>query len=113
MDDLISRAAAIDYCYQLINVEHQQGSDKMNYGWERVSQTETILHHLEIMPSAQPEPQWTSCAKRLPEANGNYLVTGRQGAVNKRKFEDGRWYGNWAVTAWMPLPARYKEDTDD
>ena len=54
MDDLISRQAAIDYCYQLINVEHQQGSDEMNYGQERVNQTETILHHLEFMPSAQP-----------------------------------------------------------
>ena len=55
MSDLISRQAAIDYCYQLINVEHQQGSDEMNYGQERVNQTETILHHLELMPSAQPE----------------------------------------------------------
>ena len=54
MNDLISRQAAIDYCYQLINVEHQQGSDEMNYGQERVAQTETILHHLEVMPSAQP-----------------------------------------------------------
>ena len=55
MNDVISRQAAIDYCYQLINVEHQQGSDEMNYGQERVNQTETILHHLEFMPSAQPE----------------------------------------------------------
>ena len=55
MNDLISRQAAIDYCYQLINAEHQQGSDEMNYGQERVNQTETILHHLEFMPSAQPE----------------------------------------------------------
>ena len=55
MDDLISRQDAIDYCYQLINVEHEQGSDEMNYGQERVNQTETILHHLEFMPSAEPE----------------------------------------------------------
>ena len=55
-EDLISRKEAIDYCYQLINVEHQQGSDEMNYGQERVNQTEAILHHLEFMPSAQPEP---------------------------------------------------------
>lgn len=55
MDDLIKRQDAIDYCYQLINVEHQQGSDDMNYGQERVNQTEVILHHLEFMPSAEPE----------------------------------------------------------
>lgn len=53
--DPIDRQEAIDYCYQLINVEHQQGSDEMNYGQERVNQTETILHHLESMPSVQPE----------------------------------------------------------
>lgn len=53
--NLISRQDAIDYCYQLINVEHQQGSDDMNYGAERVNQTETILHHLEFMASAEPE----------------------------------------------------------
>ena len=56
-NDAVSRQAAIDYCYQLINVEHQQGSDEMNYGQERVNQTETILHHLEFMPSAQPQPE--------------------------------------------------------
>ena len=61
MSDTISRQAAIDYCYQLINVEHEQGSDEMNYGQERVNQTETILHHLEFMPSAQPEI--THCAE--------------------------------------------------
>ena len=54
-EDTISRRAAIDYCYLLINVEHEQGSDEMNYGQERVNQTETILHHLEFMPSAEPE----------------------------------------------------------
>jgi hypothetical protein len=66
--DTISRQQAIDYCYQLINVEHQQGSDEMNYGQERVNQTETILHHLELMPSAQPESkelsEWKADFKR-------------------------------------------------
>ena len=59
-EDLISRKAAIDYCYQLINVEYQQGSDGMNYGQERINQTETILHHLELMPSA--ESDFITCA---------------------------------------------------
>ena len=56
-NDAISRQAVLDYCYQLINVEHQQGSDEMNYGQERVAQTETILHHLEFMPSITPQPK--------------------------------------------------------
>jgi hypothetical protein len=66
---------------------------------------------IEHAPTSEPEPLWTSCAKRLPEVNGDYLVTGRKGAVNKRKFEDGRWYGNWAVIAWKPLPKPWKGET--
>ena len=99
--DLISRQAAI---------EAMDGFNACGYVEEPFEKLEKALKEIS---AAQPEPQWTSRAKRLPEVNGNYLVTGRQGAVNKRKFEDGRWCGNWAVTAWMPLPARYKEDTDD
>ena len=57
------------------------------------------------LPSAQ---QWIPCSERLPDTNGDYLVTGRQGAVNKRGYEDGYWYGNWSVIAWMPLPKPYK-----
>lgn len=54
MTDLISRQAAIDYCYALINAEHLD-NDEMNYAQERVNQTEVILHHLEFMPSAYPK----------------------------------------------------------
>lgn len=71
-DDLIYRKDAIDYCYQLINVEHQQGSDEMNYGQERVNQTETILHHLEFMPSAQPEPK---TGRWLSQVGGGYYCS--------------------------------------
>lgn len=71
--DAISRQAAVDYCYQLINVEHEQGSDEMNYGQERVNQTETILHHLEFMPSAQPERK-----------KGKWLRYGYDGSPNDK-----------------------------
>ena len=56
MADLIDRQAAIDYCYALINAENPSDpSDEWNYSQERINQTEVILHHLEFMPSAQPE----------------------------------------------------------
>ena len=54
--DTISRTAAIDYCYALINAENPSDpSDGWNYSQERINQTEVILHHLEFMPSAQQE----------------------------------------------------------
>ena len=60
------------------------------------------------LPKAEPEQRWIPVTERLPKENGDYLVTGRHGAVNIRKYEDGRWYGNWAVIAWMPLPEPWK-----
>ena len=56
--------------------------------------------------------QWIPCSERMPERNGYYLVTGRQGAVNKRLYQDGYWYGNWAIIAWMPLPEPYRGESD-
>lgn len=58
------------------------------------------------------EPCWIPVSERLPEKNGEYLITGRQGAVNKRRYHDGHWYGNWSVLAWMPLPEPYRESED-
>ncbi len=64
------------------------------------------------LPSAEPEQRWIPVTERLPERTGYYLVTGRQGAVNKRLYQDGYWYGNWTVIAWMPLPEPYKGEQE-
>lgn len=48
--DAIDRDALIDYCLKLIDVERKQGSDVMNYGQERVNQTEAIIDYIEHMP---------------------------------------------------------------
>ena len=68
---------------------------------------------LEYMSAAkvklEEQTRWIPVTERLPEKNGEYLITGRQGAVNKRLYYDGYWYGNWSVLAWMPLPEPYEE----
>ena len=94
--DSISRQAA--YATALAMYVRCDTGDIEDY---RDLMCESIL----ALPSAQ---QWIPCSERLPDTNGDYLVTGRQGAVNKRGYEDGYWYGNWSVIAWMPLPKPYK-----
>lgn len=59
------------------------------------------------------QAKWIPVSERLPEKNGEYLITGRQGAVNKRRYHDGHWYGNWGVLAWMPLPEPYNTESED
>lgn len=73
--------------------------------WIRYKMFENAI---DDAPTVEPQ-RWIPVTERLPEENGDYLVTGRQGAVNKRKYDDGHWYGNWAVVAWMPLPKPFRE----
>lgn len=83
---------------------------------------------------AEAEPRWIPVTERLPEENGLYLVT-VEGSQNGEVFEravdyadfmfsggyidnfntvnDWIEYGEWHVTAWMPLPDPYKEASDD
>ena len=71
------------------------------------------------------EPHWIPCSERLPEENGQYLITIKYKHVND-SYEDvyaehGEWLdGKWDmfcfghcgevedIIAWMPLPEPYK-----
>lgn len=53
-------------------------------------------------------PRWIPVSERLPDKNGRYLVTVKQGYITFGTWVDVA--ENWAqVTAWMPLPQPYKE----
>lgn len=108
MSDLISRADAISVL-------------------DNFTQTDTLGHTprqiVEALPSAQSEPQWISVSEGLPKKDGRYQVT-RHDDVTNTEFIDILWYekntwwnrqatGDYAVTAWMPLPEPYREEGDE
>lgn len=74
---------------------------------------------IKSLPSAQ---QWIPCSKRLPEKEGQYLVTldfewGKEIEMGDWFiFEDG--HGEWVnpnshvTVAWMELPEPYKESEE-
>lgn len=101
-EDAVSREAVLDKAYAYGNGLEPDGFC-------------VDVEDIQALPPVTPKPeqQWIPCSERLPKENGDYLVTGRQGAVNKRKYEDGRWYGNWAVVAWMPLPEPWKGEDNE
>ena len=124
MQDLISRQAVIDRINKLIEVEKKQGTDDWGYGRERVNAYEAMLHFVKseyLYPSVEPERKpgkWIPVSERLPEKDGRYQVT-RYDYVANTEFIDILWYeenqwwnrhstGNYAVTAWMPLPESFK-----
>lgn len=74
--DAIDRDALIDYCLKLIDVERKQGSDVMNYGQERVNQTEAIIDYIEDMPHVnadRPQREWIDC-KEPPSTDRNVFI---------------------------------------
>lgn len=76
---------------------------------------ETAISALE----KQEQDRWVPVSER-PKKDGRYQVT-RLDYVTDTKFIDNLWYekntwwnrqatGDYAVTAWRPLPAPYQED---
>lgn len=54
---LIDADEVLAYCNRLIEVEKKQKTDKMNYGQERVFQTEVIMQHIQtISPTIDARP---------------------------------------------------------
>ena len=86
MDDLISRQAAID-CMVLLQREDEETygvSIPEGFDGDRAAEA------LNRLPSAQ---QWIPCSERLPDKEGEYLVT----------FND-KWHGPRVRTLWYGTP---------
>lgn len=61
----------------------------------------------------EPKPHWIPCSERLPEEEGQYLVTksraGKKSVEFAIYFEIYEWNTADPVVAWMPLPEPWKE----
>ena len=122
MSDLIDRQAAIDAVnsYFGFSVEEEYGS--------------AVQEVINGLPSVQSEPKWIPVTERLPEYETDVLVTvegwykgklidratdlatyWQHGSYidNFETLNDWIEYGEWKVTAWMPLPKPYREETGD
>lgn len=61
---------------------------------------------------------WIPCSKRLPDKEGEYIVTddaGGMATVTTDEFEhytngEPMWLFGQHITAWMPFPEPYKEE---
>lgn len=104
MDRLISLQEAID---ALLKAE----KELPYYDGAQVS-----VNVIKKVPSAQPEPHWIPCSERLPEEEGQYLVTksraGKKSVDFAIYFEIYEWNKADPVVAWMPLPKPWKEEGD-
>lgn len=69
------------------------------------------IEALEMAIKALEQTRWIPVSERLPDKNGEYLVTLKQGFATF-----GIWVGvaeNWEnVIAWLPLPEQYKAEKE-
>lgn len=91
--------------------------------------TQRILDAISALPSAQPEQRWIPCSERMPEENGQYLITVKyehEAGYDDIYAEHGDWSdGEWdmfcfghcgkveSIIAWMPLPDPFREEGDE
>ena len=73
----------------------------------------------ELDSSAQPEQRWIPCSERLPDVDGEYLITKKCFGWDCKEYYESyiAWYGKkggWhkadEVIAWMLLPEPYREE---
>lgn len=85
--------------------------------------TEEQIQEYKAMVEQKSEPvypRWISCSERLPEKNGEYIVSLEDCVYPWASWFNGKWFmlpadgisrdfGEHEVLAWMPLPKPYKE----
>lgn len=73
-------------------------------------------------PTIQPEQRWIPCNERLPEEDGEYLVTLKSDYMHyttkawffvkykiwNKQYDEGGYEAR--ITAWMPTPEPYREE---
>lgn len=75
-----------------------------------------FIKNMENVPAADT-PRWIPVTERLPEEDGDYLVTYTDGGVTgvgssiyiQRVDGSEPYWDYFSVIAWMPLPEPYKE----
>ena len=101
--------------FEWCNTCKEYGQDKhCCHRWTKV-----IRETVEELKQAQPEQRWIPTSERLPEEDGQYLITVKYKHVDgyddiyaeHGEWSDGKWdmsFGHCGevegITAWMPLP---------
>lgn len=77
---------------------------------------DSLQEQYQYCPIIGQTQGWISCDERLPDKNGDYLVTFKMLSfrlVEACTFTDGQWdkFGYEKVLAWQPLPEAYRGET--
>lgn len=121
-EDTISRETVLNVILEDEYIQHHMSGDV----WERI---EDLIRDL---PSIQPEYEWISLTEKSPEESDEYMITWATQDYSHKSFigiaeynviddYEGKWlldnyitdsHPDAKVIAWMPLPERYKAESE-
>jgi hypothetical protein len=100
MIDLIDRAEALAAIERRASDELADANHNYLMGFQDAAEA------VRSIPAAM---RWIPVSERLPDKPGKYMVTVSNGNVYAGTFDAYSGRFQCAATAWMPLPAPYKE----
>lgn len=118
MSDLISRQAAI-------NIIKNWLFNDTGYSCGEKNVMKCTINELRDLPSFTQKTGWIPVSERLPEDSELVLFSTKTDRVFEGRYfadnTDRQWYAfrdetfawNNVVTAWMPLPQPYKEESEE
>ena len=92
-------------------IERQEAIGVVKHAWAKGLEP---TQYLEELPSVQPEQRWIPSGEKPPE-EGSYLVwmpfAPPKHRMTVAKYCGGYWNIKTPISAWMPLPEPYKEES--
>lgn len=100
---------------KLIRLSDALQAVRESYIWDSEISQRTLEKKLAALPEAEARPEWIPMSEEKPMFDGKYLCCWQGKTVDTGFFLNGhfRLYGenkDNLITAWMPLPAPYKEE---
>lgn len=74
---------------------------------------QTLSNMIDELLEQEPKTEWIPVSERLPEKNGKYLVTVRNGNVYAGVYDAFSGRFQCAAIAWMPLPQPYNAESEE
>lgn len=118
----LSKALMYKRIVKIIQEAKEESEDNMTYDILIDAFNDAIKYRTKCELEGETEEKWTPTSERLPEDGTWNIWQSKTGALSIERYKEdaydhfcpsGRFFSLDDTVAWMPLPERYKEETDE